>query len=116
MTLSLERITDTLPIGFAELEADAKADGHEHVTRLAAEFAQSPAFFHAIFACAASHGIAAQLPSEIKASISLTNSAQAGSSASSAWFSLSSATNLAFGIEAARRRPSSNGISLSRVQ
>jgi len=51
MTLSLERITDTLPVGFAELEADAKADGHGHLTRLAAEFAQSPAIFHAIFAC-----------------------------------------------------------------
>jgi predicted acetyltransferase len=51
MTLSLERVTDTLPIGFAELEADAKADGHGHLTRLAAEFAQSPAIFHAIFAC-----------------------------------------------------------------
>jgi len=51
MTLSLERIIDTLPVGFAELEADAKADGHDHLTRLAAEFAQSPAVFHAIFAC-----------------------------------------------------------------
>src|SRR5215470_5139322 len=51
MILSLERVTDTLPIGFAELEADAKADGHGHLTRLAAEFAQSPAIFHAIFAC-----------------------------------------------------------------
>jgi hypothetical protein len=60
--------------------------------------------------------IAAQTPSDRKSSISLTNFAQAGSSASSAWFSLSSATNLAFEIEAARRRPSSNGTSLSRVQ
>jgi GNAT superfamily N-acetyltransferase len=51
MTLSLERITDTLPIGFAVLEADAKADGHDHLSRLAAEFTQSPAIFHAIFAC-----------------------------------------------------------------
>ena len=51
MTLSLERITDTLPVGFAELEADAKADGHGHLTRLAAEFAQCPTIFHAIFAC-----------------------------------------------------------------
>jgi hypothetical protein len=42
MTLSLERITDTLPIGFAELEVDAKADGHDHLSRLAAEFAQTP--------------------------------------------------------------------------
>ena len=51
MTLSLELMTDTLPVGFAELEADAKTDGHGHLTRLAAEFAQSPAIFHAIFAC-----------------------------------------------------------------
>jgi predicted acetyltransferase len=51
MSLLLERITDTLPIGFAELVADAKADGHDHLNRLAAEFAQSPAIFHAIFAC-----------------------------------------------------------------
>jgi GNAT superfamily N-acetyltransferase len=49
--LSLELMTDTLPVGFAELEADAKTDGHGHLTRLAAEFAQSPAIFHAIFAC-----------------------------------------------------------------
>jgi GNAT superfamily N-acetyltransferase len=51
MTLSLELMTDTLPVGFAELEADAKTDGHGHLMRLAAEFAQSPAVFHAIFAC-----------------------------------------------------------------
>jgi GNAT superfamily N-acetyltransferase len=50
MTVSLER-TDTLPMGFAELEADAKADGHGHLTRLAAELAKSPAIFHAIIAC-----------------------------------------------------------------
>ena len=48
---ALEPITDTLPVGFAELEADAKTDGHGHLTRLAAEFAQSRAIFHAIFAC-----------------------------------------------------------------
>jgi hypothetical protein len=51
MALSLERITDALPIGFAGLEADAKGDGHGHVARLASEFAHSPAIFHAIFAC-----------------------------------------------------------------
>jgi hypothetical protein len=51
MILSLELMTDTLPVGFAELEADAKTDGHGHLTWLAAEFAQSPAIFHAIFAC-----------------------------------------------------------------
>jgi predicted acetyltransferase len=51
MIVSLERMTDTLPVGFAELEADAKADGHGHLTRLAAEFAHTPAIFHAIFVC-----------------------------------------------------------------
>jgi GNAT superfamily N-acetyltransferase len=51
MTLSLERIIDTLPVGFVELEADAKADGHDHLIRFAAELAESPAIFHAIFAC-----------------------------------------------------------------
>jgi predicted acetyltransferase len=51
MTLSLELMTDTLPVGFAELEADAKTDGHGHLTRLAAEFAQNPTIFDAIFAC-----------------------------------------------------------------
>jgi GNAT superfamily N-acetyltransferase len=51
MTASLERTADTLPAGFSELEADAKADGHEHMTRFAAEFTQSRAMFHAIFAC-----------------------------------------------------------------
>jgi hypothetical protein len=51
MTLSLELMTDTLPVGFAELEADAKTDGHGDLTRLAVEFAQSPAIFHGIFAC-----------------------------------------------------------------
>ena len=51
MNLSLERITDTLPMSFAELEADAQADGHDHLTWLAAEFAMSPAILHAIFAC-----------------------------------------------------------------
>jgi hypothetical protein len=45
MTLSLELMTDTLPVGFAELQADAKTDGHGHLTRLAAEFAQSLAIF-----------------------------------------------------------------------
>jgi transcriptional regulator with XRE-family HTH domain len=57
-----------------------------------------------------------QLPSARKASISPTNFAQAGSSASSMWFSLSSCTNRAFGIEAARRRPWSNGAILSCLQ
>jgi predicted acetyltransferase len=51
MTVTLERTTRRLPIAFAELEADAKVDGHGHLTRLSAEFAQNPAMFHVIFAC-----------------------------------------------------------------
>jgi predicted acetyltransferase len=51
MTPTLERSTENLPAGFAELEADARADGHLHMTRLAAEFAEMPGMFHAVFAC-----------------------------------------------------------------
>jgi GNAT superfamily N-acetyltransferase len=50
MADTLMRVTNRLPIGFAELEADANADGHRHLTRLATEFATRPAMFHAIFA------------------------------------------------------------------
>jgi GNAT superfamily N-acetyltransferase len=46
----LQSATNGLPVGFAGLEADAKADGHGHLTRLAAEFAECPTMFHAIFA------------------------------------------------------------------
>ena len=49
MIVTLERATDRLPIDFAELETDAKADGYRHLARLAAEFAECPAMFHAIF-------------------------------------------------------------------
>ncbi|WP_439407816.1 GNAT family N-acetyltransferase [Bradyrhizobium sp. DASA03076] len=49
--ISLERVADQLPTGFAELEADAIADGHQHMTRLAAELTETPAIFHAIYAC-----------------------------------------------------------------
>jgi predicted acetyltransferase len=51
MTIILERIIDRLPAGFVQLEADAKADGHAQLTRLSAEFTNSPAMFHAIFVC-----------------------------------------------------------------
>lgn len=51
MPIMLERVAGKLPLGFAELEADANADGHRHMTRLAIEFAESTAVFHAIFAC-----------------------------------------------------------------
>lgn len=49
--ISLERTADTLPADFPALEADAKADGHAHMTRLGAEFATDRAMFHAIFTC-----------------------------------------------------------------
>jgi len=51
MPILLERTADTLPAGFSELEADAKEDGHRHMTRLAAEFTHNRAMLHAIFAC-----------------------------------------------------------------
>ncbi|MBH5370309.1 GNAT family N-acetyltransferase [Bradyrhizobium glycinis] len=49
--ISLERAADTLPADFPALEADAKADGHAHMTRLVAEFATDRTMFHAIFTC-----------------------------------------------------------------
>jgi IstB-like ATP binding protein len=60
--------------------------------------------------------VASQLSPARNASISPTNLPHAGSSESSAWLSLSSATNLALGIEAARRRPWSKGTRASRMQ
>ncbi|WP_128923204.1 GNAT family N-acetyltransferase [Bradyrhizobium guangxiense] len=47
----LERTADTLPADFPDLQADATAGGHGHMTRLAAECSQNRAMFHAIFAC-----------------------------------------------------------------
>jgi GNAT superfamily N-acetyltransferase len=49
MIVTLERASNRLPDGFDELKADAEADGHRHLTRLAAEFEKTPAMFHAIF-------------------------------------------------------------------
>ena len=51
MTLSLERTATILPVDFPELEADATADGHRHMTRLAAEFTLNRAIFHATYTC-----------------------------------------------------------------
>ncbi|WP_407159393.1 GNAT family N-acetyltransferase [Bradyrhizobium sp. STM 3557] len=51
MTLSLERTAAILPADFPELEADATADGHRHMTRLAAEFALNRTIFHATYTC-----------------------------------------------------------------
>jgi GNAT superfamily N-acetyltransferase len=50
MTVTLERVSNRLPYSFEDLKADARADGHRHLVRLAAEFEQSPTMFHAIFA------------------------------------------------------------------
>jgi GNAT superfamily N-acetyltransferase len=44
------RVGDQLPAGFEELEADAIADGHTHLSRLSSEFVKSPTMFHQIFA------------------------------------------------------------------
>ncbi|WP_063693121.1 GNAT family N-acetyltransferase [Bradyrhizobium stylosanthis] len=49
--ISLERLDGNIPQAFPDLEADAKAGGHAHMTRLAAEFTGDRAMFHAIFAC-----------------------------------------------------------------
>jgi predicted acetyltransferase len=49
MSISLERTAANLPADFRELEADATADGHLHMTRLAAEFTLNRAMFHAIY-------------------------------------------------------------------
>lgn len=51
MTIVLERIFDRLPVGFAELQADARADGHSHMARLADEYGSNPVLFHAVFVC-----------------------------------------------------------------
>ena len=50
MTISLQRVSSSLPHGFEDLKTDALADGHRHLIRLAAEFQQSPTMFHAVFA------------------------------------------------------------------
>ena len=42
MIVTLERASNRLPDGFDELKADAEADGHRHLTRLAAEFEKDP--------------------------------------------------------------------------
>jgi GNAT superfamily N-acetyltransferase len=51
MIISLERTAATLPADFPELEADATADGHRHMVRLAAESKLDRAMFHAMYTC-----------------------------------------------------------------
>jgi len=48
--LQLARITDTLPEGFDALRAEAEAEGHLHMARLAAEVAETPDLFIALLA------------------------------------------------------------------
>lgn len=50
MTVLLERIHGQLPDAFPALNADAAADGHANMTRLASEFSETPAMFHNVMA------------------------------------------------------------------
>lgn len=58
MTVSLERIVETLPAGFSELELTQKANGHRHMTRLAVEFTNNRAMFSRVTAHAGNDGAA----------------------------------------------------------
>lgn len=49
MTISLERTVGVILADFPELEADARADGHWHMARLAAEVTLDRAMFHAMY-------------------------------------------------------------------
>jgi GNAT superfamily N-acetyltransferase len=46
--IRLVRVTAALPDGFEALRAAAEAEGHRHLERLAAEWAERPAMFHAL--------------------------------------------------------------------
>lgn len=46
----LVRIEDELPVGFEALRAEADAEGHRHMSRLAAERAETPELFIALLA------------------------------------------------------------------
>ena len=48
--LQLVRIADGLPDGFEALRAEADAEGHRHMSRLAAEMAETPEMFVALLA------------------------------------------------------------------
>jgi GNAT superfamily N-acetyltransferase len=50
MTVSLTRVSQRLPVAFDALRADAEADGHRHMGRLAAELDGTQPMFHAVFA------------------------------------------------------------------
>src|SRR5262245_24879333 len=57
MTVCLRCIA-RLPDGFDGLRADAEADGHRHLRRLAAEFATTRSMFHAVLAAFSDGGLA----------------------------------------------------------
>jgi len=46
----LVRVIEALPDGFAALRAEAEAEGHRHMARLAQEWADRPGLFHALLA------------------------------------------------------------------
>ena len=48
--VQLVRVIETLPDGFDALRAEAEAEGHRHLTRLAQEWAQDPGQFTAVLA------------------------------------------------------------------
>jgi GNAT superfamily N-acetyltransferase len=48
--LQLVRITDSLPDGFDALRAEADAEGHRHMSRLAVEMSSTPDMFTALLA------------------------------------------------------------------
>ncbi|WP_334162005.1 GNAT family N-acetyltransferase [Phenylobacterium sp.] len=48
--VQLVRILDDLPDGFEALRAEAEAEGHRHLTRLAQEWAENPGRFAAVLA------------------------------------------------------------------
>jgi GNAT superfamily N-acetyltransferase len=50
LSLRLVRITEALPEGFEVLRAAAEAEGHRHLSRLAADWAERPDMFHALLA------------------------------------------------------------------
>lgn len=48
--VQLVRVIETLPDGFDALRAEAEAEGHRHLTRLAQEWAEDPEGFTALLA------------------------------------------------------------------
>ena len=50
MSLQLVRLEGELPEGFAALRAEADAEGHRHMSRLAQEVVESPGMFTALLA------------------------------------------------------------------